>query len=392
MENVVTPAQLLGWIPAALAEDFGKKAADLVLLSNESGSIGIKIPTYKLLRAKATQPIAELLQKVPLRYSLLPSFDELPDSLNTLITQSDEKFDSQCASIPLALPVVVRTSLKWSSPVARPPGVDATVFVDNPLTFNPLVRSLAALYKAYTTCCLKWAGCPLEQSRTAGLILMDWVAVRLEGIAYLTPNRTFVDIAERDGSFYSVETPESMVATGLVSNTLVFQLFNTLRTVADAKSLVEVEFLIDESDTIYILQRTIMEPRSPVMVFHKEGRLKTETLDLRRMLRAETSAVDLRRILAYSHGRILIAPLLDPMHIDGFTLLWFMVMEQKALQPAALLLTYGSGSHSGMKTHIRWMLGTAFPKALVARVPDYRVPESSRSLSLLSDGLTIEIR
>jgi hypothetical protein len=294
-------------------------------------------------------------------------------------------------------PSIIRSSLVWPAAGSpRAPGVDSKAFVardaDRP---TALGRVTAGLYNAYTTFCLEQARLPAAGGRRAGLIIMELVQVALEGTAYLYGGTVLIEIAPRAGRAVVSDRIAPLVDRAHVDRTTAADLVALLRPFAPsaAGALTEIEFIIDATPRIYLLQRTVHATgaRDRPAVLTGVGQFEGPVLDLRGLPRNRTSAAELAGRLAGIRDRAIVVPLRDSTHLDAFTVTWLLSRRPGLPAPPALLATHDGGPQAGPNSHLRWTLRQALPDTLFVPVADRRVPPGAHGLSVSADGVTAEV-
>jgi hypothetical protein len=382
---------------AALRSTVGDKAAEMVELARDSAALGARFPEFSVIGAATLdRTLADHgVRSVPSDLPDLPNATDVPpfagEVERLVVPVLREALADRTGEA-----TVLRSSLLWPSAKGhRPPGVDNTLFLaSSSLPDQPGI--VARLYKAYTTLCLRIANLPTDEVRPAGLIVMDLVpGLRWQGTAYLLDNRTTVEIAGyRESHRRSYADLPALRADGLLEPVVMDRLAGLCTDLGAAvgpnpQECVELEFLIDQDGQVWVLQRRVLPAGSGV--FHTPGRYAGPMSDLRRVSRADLTAVD--AAIDACAGRAAVVAALDDATLDSFALAWRLRATGRPA-PAALVLLAGPGSRSGLPIHVPWLLRDALPGTLLVSPPDgdAGLLRDAVAVRLASDGVSATLQ
>ncbi|MBO3747345.1 hypothetical protein J5X84_14810 [Streptosporangiaceae bacterium NEAU-GS5] len=402
-----------------LAAEFGVKAAELGEFAQRCADHGYAVPRSWLVPVSAVdRALAPVRHATPRlddgtpdrdapdhgapehdepRYGVLPRPEAAPDGWARLAEECGMRLESLLAALPRPASALLRTSVTWPDPRARPPGIDVTVAADDG---RRGARLWEGVHKAYAHLCRRLRG--EAGPPRFGLMATERVPARFEGTAYVTPAGLAVEMGVLGGGSMLAGSPAEL--DGLVPAAVSARLFGQLAELAgDAPEgrLVEVEFLLDGDHRLVPAQRRELAMNG-LAPFHTPRKWAGPALDLRRVGRD----VDvLRRSLAGGpggpggpgepgepggsggSGQAVVLPLHDGSRLDLFALLWTLDREPGLPPPAALILTRDATSHAGMPTHLRWLAATMLNGTAIYYLPGHDVPDGLRRVSISSDGV-----
>lgn len=415
-ELLLTPADLRGCELASLRSLVGDKAAELCEFWGTAAAIGGRTPRFSLVGTGFLAGFyRQVWRPVPLWYPPLPTVEAVPGTVRALAESLAGYTDRR--GVPIGEPAVLRSSMVWPTVrVPRTPGVDTTAFLCAAADrASVLAEVCAGLYKAYTSFCLRMAGAngaigAAEEAgtRAAGLIIMELLAVRAQGTAYLRGDRIVVELAPVPGELVVLTSLPRLRRTACIAPRTAAVLAELLAALTPALAdprLLEIEFLIGRDDEPYLLQqRTLPGSADPggadpggadagagFPVFSSVGEFAGPAVDLRGLPRTGLAEAELARRLEQAAGSVVVVPLKDDAAVDAFAVAWLLRHRTDLPAPAALLVTHDGRTQAGIKTHLKWMLRDALPGTLVVAAPGRQIPRRSRGLTVRSDGVTARV-
>jgi hypothetical protein len=399
--TALTRADLAGADPADLRAVVGDKAADLVAFDRLVADLGAPTTGFRLVPVsflddfyRADPELTQGWVHAEPCYPDLPAVETAPGAAAGLVAPFTRHADVLLGDEPTA----VRSSMVWpSTDTPRFPGIDRSVFLRGPADRAAgLGPVCVALYKAYTSFCLREAGLPVGGLRRAGLIMMEVVRTRVQGTAFLFADRMVVEVAPLAGPGAVAHSGAGLAAAGALDRRIGSTLDGLLRQLRPAGGawLNEVEFVISETGAIHLIQQRPVAARSgtETPVFAGVGAFEGAVLDLRGLRRAGCDAGKLADTLRSAGSRAVVVPLKDDDAVDAFTLVWLLTSDPAVPRPAAIVATHDTGTQAGPKTHLKWTLREAMRGTLFVAVPDHRVPADPHTLSVRSDGITVDVR
>lgn len=377
----------------------GVKAAELIEFSEELSRIGGRVPAFRIVGADVVREfnLAHLRRSLPLGYPAIPEVGSIPPTH----LQVARAFPSFLAGtgVNLSAPAVIRTSLTWQGSSERLAGVDTNAFLRVPGDREQELLGLyAGLYKAYTSLCMEGSGVNTATPRVAGLIVMELLDVAAEGVAYLGQDTHVVEIAPVGGEAIVFDSAESLYASRRLPRAIVQEIIDVLSALSESVpsgELLELEFIIDGGRGLFWLQRRRLvrrqATRGGTAVYGSVGAFCGPVVDLRGTARHTTDARQVLKRLAGTAGSAIVVPLKDDACLDAFGLLW-LLRNMSLESPAALVVTHGTGTQAGMRTHLKWTLRHFLPHTLVLPAIDHSVPYALSHIDVYGDGVRTTVR
>jgi hypothetical protein len=380
---------------ANLETEFGVKAAELCDFSFRCAEQGYPQPASWLLPAavvdsalhEITSSDADLLT-----YPQLPNPEQPPPAIAAQSMAFAERVPMILGDWPLLRSALIRTSVLWPEPAQRPPGVDITTAGRDERWARHLYEGV---HKAYADLCRRrWSG----GQPTFGMILTERLRVHYDGTAYAC-SADGGDLASIVLEFnipgrvsVIAATPADLAAASPLSQACAGELFTRLSDLVGtipADSMVELEFLFEDSNHLIPVQRRVLtHTRHNPAPFQSRGEYAGRIVDLRTV---ERRADVIRKAVADADDAALVVAVRDDRHADLFALLWLLADQPELRRPAALVLVRGCGSQAGLPTHLRWLAAAMLPESGIFYLPDWVVPADCRRRLRLSsrDGATV---
>ncbi|WP_144122617.1 hypothetical protein [Catellatospora sichuanensis] len=362
-----------------LATRFGVKGAELCDFSWRCEQQGHPVPRTWLLPADALDEALTATADAAPGYPRLPSPEAAPARSQLRARTFAQATAPLLGTLPALPHSLVRSSVVWPGPGPRPPGMDITLFSDDPALG---VRLWQGLHKAYAALCRR--GRQPGPVR-CGLLLTERIALRWEGTAYVHPGGTAVEFGIGGQEPVLAGSPHELAATGLIGPALAEQIFKGSADLAAASmpNLVEIEFLVDAESRFVPTQHRVLAPGpSGPAPFHTPAEVRGPVVDLRGRPRS-TAVLD----AALRPDAVVVLAARDDTAADLFSLLWAAAARPGAAHPAALVLTHDRGSHAGLRTHLRWLAAAMLPGTAHYYLPDRLVAPGARTGLAAADGV-----
>ncbi|MEU2424158.1 hypothetical protein ABZ619_24575 [Streptomyces sp. NPDC007851] len=383
----------------ALRAEVGVKAAELIEFSEDLTRIGGRVPAFRVVGSDVVREFnrTHVRRGLPLDYPAIPQVGSVPPG-HLQIAQEFPAFLARTGTA-LSSPAVIRTSLTWQGSIGRLPGVDTNAFLRAPGDVEQQLPTLyAGLYKAYTSLCMEGCGVDTTTPRVAGLIVMELLEVAAEGVAYLGQDTGVVEIAPVGGEAVVFDSAGSLHASGQLPRRVGKEIVDVLSELSErvpSGELLEVEFIVDGDRGLFWLQRRRLVQRRATgggtAVYGSVGEFRGPALDLRGTARHATGDRRLLARLAGTGGSAIVVPLKDEACLDAFGLLW-LIRNSSLEPPAALVVTHGSGTQAGIRTHLKWTLRHFLPDTLVLPAIDDSVPYALSRIDVHGDGVRTTVR